>query len=82
MIDQLVKGNILVLSHLVKHFKDLIEYGELFLLGLLLQALEKLLLTEVKELGLCFAHFVAGSIDISDDLGWIKIHCECFLMQV
>lgn len=82
MIDHLIKGNILTLSYLVKHFKYLIKYGELFLFGFLLQTLEKLLLTEVKEFSLCFAHFIAGCIDISDDLCWVKIHSECFLMQI
>ena len=71
VVDQLIKGNILVLGHFIQHFEDLIENGELSFLCLFLQALEELLLAEIKEFDLSLADLVAGRIDVGDDLVWV-----------
>lgn len=82
MVDQLIKGNILVLSHPIQHFENLIENGELLLLGLLLQPLEELLLAEIEQLCLGLADFVASCIDVGDDFVGVEAHGECLLVEV
>lgn len=82
VVDQLIKGNILVLGYPIQHFKNLIENGELLLLGFFLQPLEELLLAEIKQLRLCLGHFITSCIDVGDDLMGVEAHGECLLVEV